>query len=802
MTLRATTSPARRHAPHRFAPSPLILLPLLGALLLVPPGVARSQGQGADPGGAERPGAGEPQRLETVVIRADRTLEERFASTGSRVTINRNDIEQMGADSIADVLRQLPGVQTSGGASGNLEIRMRGMDRSATQILVDGQRVGSGRRSGQLPFDQLPADMIERIEVLRSPSAEYSGATGGTINIVMRESLVRRETNVRFTNQHAFSDNGLQGFFSITGPLNEPPGAPAAGTGAPGAPGATGAPGAPGAPGAAAATGPGVTGPGSGDQPVAPARPAYLPWSYFLAMSANERLWGSNLQRETELAGPDAFRTASEERLRGRTREVIAMPRLNGRLSARDTVILRGMLLGSESDSRLDSAYSGQTGAGVPISGTTLESAESRRHLIQLRGDWTRRLASSRLEVRLSGDTATEQHERERASSAATGVARTDSTTLYGDRRRERSLLTSAKLTGTEGSHVWMAGAELELRRLDVTTSTTPAGEAVQARSYDSSLARRVLWGQNEWGLPASTTLTAGLRLESLARSSRFDGITRDENRTQWQPSLHTRTPLGDGLQFRSNLARTSRIPALADTIDRVMPSLGVNSPTRPDSVGNPALKAESTFSFDAGFEKRLANRGQAGLNVFVRSIDELIIRRTSEVNGRWLQRPENLGRAMAWGLEADVKTDLGVVGAPGWNLGAAASLLQSRLQGDKGYSGRIPGQAHYLLNINIARPMPRSSGFFGGGSVSFTGASDIGSNIDTQGREHAYVSVDAFVGQVIAGLGYWRLGLSNLTNARKNRERVDADSAGGLRTERSVERYQTRVFLSVGTRW
>ena len=163
MTLRATTSPARRHAPHRFAPSPLILLPLLGALLLVPPGIARSQGQGADPGGAERPGAGEPQRLETVVIRADRTLEERFASTGSRVTINRNDIEQMGADSIADVLRQLPGVQTSGGASGNLEIRMRGMDRSATQILVDGQRVGSGRRSGQLPFDQLPADMIEPV---------------------------------------------------------------------------------------------------------------------------------------------------------------------------------------------------------------------------------------------------------------------------------------------------------------------------------------------------------------------------------------------------------------------------------------------------------------------------------------------------------------------------------------------------------------------------------------------------------------------------------------------------------------
>ncbi|MBP8310009.1 MAG: TonB-dependent receptor [Burkholderiaceae bacterium] len=787
MRSKAQTSPVSRNASPRAlrsqvalllaAPSvaaasaaaPWLAAYLLATLLLVSPGAARAQTQPGEPGAAERPGAGEPQRLETVVIRADRTLEERFASTGSRVTINRNDIEQMGADTIADVLRQLPGVQTSGAASGNLEIRMRGMDRSATQILVDGQRVGSGRRSGQLPFDQLPADMIERIEVLRAPSAEYSGATGGTINIVLREASVRRETNVRLTNQHAFGDNGMQGFVSTTGPLNAPPkaSAPQAGADAPGG-----------------------------------AREPYLPWSYFLAMSANERLWGSNLQRETELTGPGAFSTASEERLRGRTRELVAMPRLNGRLSARDTVILRGTLLGSEFDSRLDSAYSGQTGAGAPMSGATRESAESRRHLIQLRGDWTRRLASSRLEVRLSGDTATEQHERERASSAVTGDTRSDTAIAYGDRRRERSVQTSAKLTGTEGSHVWMAGAELELRRLDVTTSSTPAGEAVQARAYDSTLARRVLWGQNEWGLPASTTLTAGLRLESLSRSSRFDGITRDENRTQWQPSLHTRTPLGDGLQFRSNLARTSRIPALADTIDRVTPSLGVNSPIRPDAVGNPALKAESTFSLDAGFEKRLANRGQAGVNVFVRAIDDLIIRRTSEVNGRWLQRPENLGRAIVWGLETDLKTDLAAVGAPGWNLGATASLLQSRLQGDQGYSGRIPGQAHYLLNINIARPMPRAGGFFGGTSVNFTGASDIGSNSTTQGRERAYVSVDAFVGQLISGLGYWRLGVSNLTNARKNRERIDADSAGGLRTERSLERYQTRVYLSVGTRW
>ena len=136
-----------------------------------------------------------------------------------------------------------------------------------------------------------------------------------------------------------------------------------------------------------------------------------------------------------------------------------------------------------------------------------------------------------------------------------------------------------------------------------------------------------------------------------------------------------------------------------------------------------------------------------------------------------------------------------------GFTRGVAYSCL------GQAYSGSTLVANSMAFNVTVGAPAPTIPGTTAPAAIptaitDFGGASDIGSNTTTQGREHAYVSVDAFVGQVIAGLGYWRLGLSNLTNARKNRERVDADSAGGLRTERSVERYQTRVFLSVGTRW
>jgi hypothetical protein len=158
------------------------------------------------------------------------------------VIIGRDDIERMGADTVSDVLRQLPGVQTTGPASGSLEIRMRGMDRNATQS--PGRRRARGRTShGAVAVRSMPADLIERVEVIRAPTAEFGGVAGGTINIVLEDAMIQRETNLRVTDQHIWGRDGIQAWFSRTGPLNEPParrGAGAGGIGAGAGGGATG----------------------------------------------------------------------------------------------------------------------------------------------------------------------------------------------------------------------------------------------------------------------------------------------------------------------------------------------------------------------------------------------------------------------------------------------------------------------------------------------------------------------------------------------------------------------------------
>ncbi len=746
---------------------------------------------------SEERNASEGRQLETVTIRERRSIAQRFFAAGSLVTVDRQDIEAMGADSVADVLRQLPGVQVNGSGNGTLEIRMRGMDKSATQILVDGEKVSGARQSAQLPFDQLPADMIERIEVLRAPSAEFTGATGGTINIVLRQASVQRETNIRLTDQRVWGQNAFQGFFSKTGPFTGPSTRPLT---------------TPDKPVVRSADAADDT---NGTRPLAVPRE---PWTYFLAGSASDRLAGSDTHRSMTVTGSNPSTSESDEKYRFRTSEWLLIPRLSGRLGPSDQLNFRSMLIGTRVKGQFDSTGAGADGFG-PTSSRVFDNTGSERSLVQLRSDWTHSFKGSRLESYISGQNSSERVDRNRLQTLASydvgnmaSAVTTPSTFL--DDRHEKAFTASTKLTGTENPLLWMFGAEAEERRLNVDTASSVGLNATPTPfSLGARTRRSALWGQNEWELPAKTTFTAGLRLESTETRSDYTGITTTNRRTFLQPSLHTRTPINEDLQVRFNLARVSRNPALMDLLDRRIPSTGLNAPNNPDFAGNPGLRPESTFTFDGGLERKLGEQGQLGLNLFVRQIKDVIARRVTDFGAGggssgslWTQRPENVGNATVWGLEADVKSDLTWPSNIGlgrdWTLSSNASLLQSRMTSGDSVGQRIPGQARYLVNVNLAKPVPKAEGWFGGTSLSLTGAADLNTSPTSSGRELAYTSADAYVGRVVAGWGYWRFTVYNITNSKRSRERLDTDSTGRSYAEQSTLRWTPRVFLVVGTRF
>ena len=112
--------------------------------------------------------------------------EERRQSLQMTTVVDRAALDQYGDDSVLDVLQRLPGLSVDGD-----QLSLRGLGGGYTQILLNGEPAPPGFSLEQLS----PAD-IERIEILKGPSAEF-GAVAGTINIILRAAPPQRQREVR-----------------------------------------------------------------------------------------------------------------------------------------------------------------------------------------------------------------------------------------------------------------------------------------------------------------------------------------------------------------------------------------------------------------------------------------------------------------------------------------------------------------------------------------------------------------------------------------------------------------------------
>lgn len=137
--------------------------------------------------------------LDTLVLTAEEQAKQALGV--SRIT--EEDIaKQPVTNDISEIVRKMPGVNLTGatatGQRGNQrQIDIRGMGPENTLILIDGKPVLSrnavkmsrgGERDTRGDSNWVPAEMIERIEVIRGPAAARygSGASGGVVNIVTK----------------------------------------------------------------------------------------------------------------------------------------------------------------------------------------------------------------------------------------------------------------------------------------------------------------------------------------------------------------------------------------------------------------------------------------------------------------------------------------------------------------------------------------------------------------------------------------------------------------------------------------
>jgi len=111
--------------------------------------------------------------LASVVVKANTSPPMQFGIDKKIFNVEKNITAQGGT--AADVMKNIPSLSVD--ADGNVQMR-----NSTPQILIDG-------RPTILTLDQVPADDIEKVELVTNPSAKYDASSaGGVINIILKKN--------------------------------------------------------------------------------------------------------------------------------------------------------------------------------------------------------------------------------------------------------------------------------------------------------------------------------------------------------------------------------------------------------------------------------------------------------------------------------------------------------------------------------------------------------------------------------------------------------------------------------------
>lgn len=155
--------------------------------------------------------------LKEVVVTATRTATRADDLVSDVTVITRDTIEASTARTLPELLARSAGLQfsSSGGLGKTSSVFVRGTENRHTILLVDGVRLGSAT-AGNPTWDNIPVDMIERIEVLKGPASALYGSegVGGVVQVFTRKGSTGFHPNAAVTvgsGRHRKASAGVSG---------------------------------------------------------------------------------------------------------------------------------------------------------------------------------------------------------------------------------------------------------------------------------------------------------------------------------------------------------------------------------------------------------------------------------------------------------------------------------------------------------------------------------------------------------------------------------------------------------------
>ena len=682
--------------------------------------------------------------LEAVQVTAtvDSAQEERQFSSSSKIVVSREDLERMDAATVGELLRQLPGVNLSPPTQGRGG-RQRGEDRLQPNVVVDGISLPGGSRAAF----RLPADLIERIEIIKNSTPEFPSGPGGTINLILRDAPGTRAGTFR------------AGLSANEGGLGGRAG--------------------------------GTYGNREGEAGV------------ILIGFADTRATtgGREVSIEQFAGGVRNDYDIERDEDSGRSNGLHLITRYTRDLGDGARLVISPMLFGRTNDlvndTRRFTFADPLNATGLVADGSARNESDGRNLNGRLAFDYKqRRAGQGETSAMLAIQGQTDRTDRSRDEFDAVGTRVVDTDTRDETRSLGANFRGKASQAFAGGLHLVTFGLDASAKKTTDTRSESQfgvvqaLGAQARAESRESELA---VWAQDEWTLAEKHTLTPGLRISASSRQV-VDGlgVKIADDTVSWLPSLHYVWRLDERWNLRASVAQSQRLPNVNDLSPVVRTTTGQNTLSNPDRGGNPTLKPETTTTLQLGMEHFLPQqRGSAGLNLYVRDISDKIQRRITLETGRYVERPVNFDSASETSVVADFKWK--VAELPGLSLRGNVSTSRLKIDDSAAFVRQESPRRAASLGVDYEI---KDRGLTFGSNVSYSSAFSSEASQDTAQRTIPRTQLDLFAVRKFSSRLSLRFSVDNVTEAETGDDTLEY--SGGTLVRRETDRARGERFYNL----
>lgn len=600
--------------------------------------------------------------LNAVTVLAVQDISYRKTSINNKLVYSSKDFERFELSTIGDYLRSLPGVVMDKGNESK-DVKFRGLDKEYTQILINGERIPDGGEKREFQVDRIPLNMVERIEINRSPVASLDAqGAAGTINIILKKSVDRKtlrfNASVGKVEDHGNTFDGYLQYGSKLGKnlnflLN-----------------------------------------GGYQTRIAPK--IKLKESY-----KNNILQSSDIENEVK-----------------KYKEANFAPRIDWNPSSKHSVSFDPLYLYSQENKLLDKpAYKFTTNAGTVKTDTTYEKDNEIKDRAgwSLRGIYTFKPSDKHMfSIRPVLQQYTETKDKLTGKYKADGISVTENNTET-ETKHDKEILNRFTYQYTGVIQQISAGIEFSFKDRDRDKIKSKNGVAEKAGAkdrYTSSEDRINVYLMDDIRLGEQHTISPGIRTEitSVQSGSRyFNSTNRDTvvkrayNYATFNPTFNYLWNVSKNINLRFNAARTVRRPQF----DQLSPFLELKGGTlaNPDNIGNPNLVPEIATGGDWGvdfFIGKNNKQGVIGFNTFYRFMQGVIENNIYLANNnRYVTQLVNGGDGKVWGFELDARFTIQIPTIGQFIPRFNGSILRSEILDAKTKQLRkFKGQPDYVYNI------------------------------------------------------------------------------------------------------